>query len=62
MSASLHRSNFTAELPIEKPRTRGFLRIVRFSPAAHTLTVATYSPYVDQSLTDDANQFTLPLD
>jgi hypothetical protein len=40
----------------------GFLRIVRFSPAAHTLTVATYSPYVDQSLTDDANQFTLPLD
>jgi hypothetical protein len=35
---------------------------VRVNPAAHTLTVATYSPYVDRSLTDDANQFTLPLD
>jgi hypothetical protein len=40
----------------------GFLRIVRVNPAAHTLTVATYSPYVDQSLTDDANQFTLSLE
>jgi Calcineurin-like phosphoesterase len=40
----------------------GYLRIVRISPFDHTLTVSTYSPYVDQSLTDDANQFTLPLD
>ena len=39
----------------------GFLRIVRVSPAARTLTVSTYSPFVDQHLADPSNQFTLPL-
>jgi len=42
MSASLHRSNFTAELPIEKPRTRGFLRIVRHGSGGGTIYVVTY--------------------
>jgi hypothetical protein len=40
----------------------GFLRILRFAPADHTVSVTTYSPYIDQYLTDKSNQFTLPLD
>ena len=40
----------------------GFLRILRFRPNDHAVDITTYSPYVDQYLTDDANQFTLPLD
>jgi hypothetical protein len=40
----------------------GFLRILRFSPSAQTIAVRTYSPYLDQSLTDSSNEFTLPLD
>jgi len=39
----------------------GFLRIVRVSPSAGTIAVSTYSPYVDRSLTDGSNHFTLPL-
>jgi hypothetical protein len=39
----------------------GFLRLVRISPAERTVSVKTYSPYLDQSQTDDANQFTLDL-
>jgi hypothetical protein len=39
----------------------GYLRILRFSPADQTIAVTTYSPYVDQYLTDDGNQFTLPM-
>ncbi|HVR61139.1 MAG TPA: metallophosphoesterase [Polyangia bacterium] len=39
----------------------GFLRILRFSPAEGVVHVQTYSPYLDQSLTDDANTFDLPL-
>lgn len=37
----------------------GFLRLLRVSPADQTLSVQTYSPYLDQFLTDPANQFVL---
>lgn len=40
----------------------GFLRILRFSREARTVTVSTYSPYLDASLSDPANQFVLDLD
>jgi hypothetical protein len=39
----------------------GYLRIVRFSPAAGTISVSTYSPVLDQFLSDPTNQFTLPM-
>jgi hypothetical protein len=39
----------------------GFLRILRFSPATHTIAVTTYSPYLDASLSDPGNQFTLEM-
>jgi hypothetical protein len=42
MSASPHRSNIFAELPAEKPRTRGFLRIVRHGSGGGTIYVVTY--------------------
>ncbi len=42
MSAAPHRSNFAAELPYEKPRTRGFLRIVRHGSGGGTIYVVTY--------------------
>ncbi len=38
----------------------GFLRIVRFS-AVDGIGVSTYSPYLDESLHDPANEFVLPL-
>jgi hypothetical protein len=37
----------------------GFLRLLHFPAAGHTVTVETYSPYLDQSLSDAANQFTI---
>lgn len=37
----------------------GFLRLLRFPATGHTVAVETYSPYLDQSLTDAANQFTI---
>ena len=37
----------------------GYLRIVQLDYAKKTIQVQTYSPYLDQYLTDDANQFTL---
>jgi len=37
----------------------GFLRIMRFSPT-DGISVSTYSPYLDESLHDDANEFVLP--
>jgi len=37
----------------------GFLRLVHFPAAGHTVSVETYSPYLDQSLTDAANQFAI---
>ena len=42
MSAAPHRSNLTAELPYQKPRTRGFLRIVRHGSGGGTIYVVTY--------------------
>jgi hypothetical protein len=39
----------------------GFLRLLRFSPSAGTISVTTYSPYVDSWLTDPSNQFVLEM-
>ena len=39
----------------------GFLRILRVSVAAQTMSVTTYSPYLDQYLRDSSNEFVLPL-
>ncbi|HEY2903241.1 MAG TPA: metallophosphoesterase [Polyangia bacterium] len=39
----------------------GYLRVMRFAPAERKVHVQTYSPYLDQSLTDDQNQFDLDL-
>jgi hypothetical protein len=39
----------------------GFLRILRVSVAAQTMSVTTYSPYLDQYLRDASNEFVLPL-
>lgn len=40
----------------------GYLRLMRFDPAAGTVRVTTYSPYLDQALTDADNQFSLALE
>lgn len=37
----------------------GFLRLLRVSPAEHSISVTTYSPYLDQYLDDPDNQFVL---
>ncbi len=37
----------------------GYLRILTFHPVQGTIDVTTYSPYLNTSLTDSANQFTL---
>ena len=37
----------------------GFLRLLHFPVAGHTVSVETYSPYLDRSLTGAANQFTI---
>ena len=37
----------------------GFLRLLHFPAAGRTVSVETYSPYLDQSLTDAANQFAI---
>jgi hypothetical protein len=37
----------------------GFLRLLRFPADGHTVAVETYSPYLGQSLSDAANQFTI---
>ncbi|HXI56096.1 MAG TPA: hypothetical protein VNO55_08555, partial [Polyangia bacterium] len=39
----------------------GFLRVLHFSPRDGTISVTTYSPYLDEYLRDPSNQFTLPL-
>jgi 3',5'-cyclic AMP phosphodiesterase CpdA len=39
----------------------GYLRVLQFNFAKKTIQVQTYSPYVGDYLTDDANQFTLDL-
>jgi hypothetical protein len=40
----------------------GWLRLMRFEPAAGKVSVRTYSPYLGEWKTDPANQFELPLD
>src|ERR1700760_2132019 len=42
MSAIPQGSNLTAELPLQKPRTRGFLRVVRHGSGGGTIYVVTY--------------------
>jgi hypothetical protein len=37
----------------------GWLRIMTFHPASNSISVKTYSPFLNQSMTDGANQFTL---
>jgi hypothetical protein len=39
----------------------GYLRVLQFDYSKKTIQVQTYSPYMDDYLTDDANQFTLDL-
>ena len=39
----------------------GYLRLVRFSPVNRTISVSTYSPYVDSWLDDPANRFVLEM-
>ncbi|MFJ6718700.1 MULTISPECIES: metallophosphoesterase [unclassified Streptomyces] len=36
-----------------------YLRILRFNPVAKTISVRTYSPYLNKNMTDAKNQFTL---
>src|SRR5215467_1190846 len=38
----------------------GYLRLVRISPSLNRVRVSTYSPFLDQWLTDDHNQFIVP--
>jgi hypothetical protein len=40
----------------------GYLRVLQFDYASKQIGVQTYSPYLDQYLTDDQNQFTIALD
>ncbi len=40
----------------------GYLRLLEFDYAKKKIRAQTYSPYLDQFMTDDANQFTLDLD
>jgi hypothetical protein len=37
----------------------GFLRILRVSPRTRTIAVSTYSPYLDRTLSDASNEFTI---
>jgi hypothetical protein len=37
----------------------GFLRLLRFDPATRSISVTTYSPYLDQHRRDPRNEFTL---
>jgi hypothetical protein len=38
----------------------GWLRIITFHPAANTISVQTFSPFLNKFKTDDRNQFTVP--
>jgi hypothetical protein len=40
----------------------GYLRVLQFDYGQKQIRVQTYSPYLDQFMTDDANQFTLSLE
>lgn len=37
----------------------GWLRVMTFHPASNTISVSTYSPFINQNMTDASNQFTL---
>ena len=38
----------------------GFIRLITISPSTNKVSVKTYSPYLNQSMTDSHNQFTMP--
>ena len=38
----------------------GYLRLIKIAPSLNRVSVSTYSPYLDASMTDDHNQFTVP--
>jgi Carboxypeptidase regulatory-like domain/Calcineurin-like phosphoesterase len=38
----------------------GYLRLIKISPSVNRVSVSTYSPYLDASMTDDHNQFVVP--
>jgi len=40
----------------------GYLRVMTFQPSSDIIRVTTYSPYLDEYLTDDENQFELSFD
>jgi hypothetical protein len=40
----------------------GYLRLLEFQPSSGVLQVKTYSPYIDQYLTGDSSEFSLPID
>jgi hypothetical protein len=40
----------------------GFLRVLEFDYNQREIRVQTYSPHLDEFMTDDANQFTLSLE
>ncbi len=37
----------------------GWLRVITFHPTSNTISVSTYSPFLNQNMTDASNQFTL---
>ena len=37
----------------------GYLRLVKCDPSSRSVSVKTYSPYLDSYLTDPSNEFTL---
>lgn len=41
---------------------KGFMRVMRFSPANDEIDVKTYSPYLDQYKTNEYSQFVIPYD
>ena len=45
--------------PYEGGPTTGYVRLLEFQPDGHTVQVKTYSPKLDQYMTDDANQFVI---
>jgi len=49
-------SNFQAEAN----GGNGYLRVLKFRPSAGVIEVTTFSPFLNQSRTDDANQFSVP--
>ena len=48
--------------PYDGGPTTGYVRLLEFNPDGQTVQVKTYSPKLDQYMTDDANQFVLHVD